>query len=707
MDSTPGILTIVMAVVGTAISFSALIVAGIRVFRPIIEKKRERCALIEAFGKGPFDKETIEKSTRYFIPSKCSNIDPAQEMEIRHALTAVSKDMFKVVNEFIFLETPIRYLLILADSGMGKTTFVLNYYAQYVRKNRRNKIKLAVVPLGHKDPDKYIAKVPEQDREDTVIFLDAFDEDTGAISDYLKRLSSLMDACCEFRRVIITCRTQFFKRDEEIPVDTGIVRIGPRGGGVGGNHEFRKIYLSPFDDSDVARFLKKRYPFWQSKTREKAFEIAKKIPNLKVRPMLLAHIPDIISKGQQISKTYQLYDLMIESWFEREEGWLNKENLKEFSERMAMDLFVNREERGMEKASHDEIVGLAEKWSIPLESWQLTGRSLLNRDAEGNYKFAHRSIMEYLYVRRFIAIPEEERPGLEIEWTDQMKAFLLEMMEDGSAGTNLAKVDLRGVNVSHIDLRIFNLSWAKITWINFEVDMEFVCIQPGTFQMGSPDDESERRSDETLHEVILTKGYYMQTTQVTQKQWCGVMGNNPSYFKKDGDQCPVEKVSWDDVQDFIKKLNQMEGKGVYRLPTEAEWEYACRAGTMTPFYFGKCLYADQANYNGTEPMPGCPKGEYREKTVPVGSLQPNAWGLYDMHGNVQEWCQDRYGNYPEGSVTNPVGPGFGEPRVMRGGGWNYDGRNVRSAYRHGYETGLRWSNHGFRLARSHKSPGLA
>jgi len=241
--------------------------------------------------------------------------------------------------------------------------------------------------------------------------------------------------------------------------------------------------------------------------------------------------------------------------------------------------------------------------------------------------------------------------------------------------------------------------------ITNSIGMKFVYIEPGSFDMGSPSDEPERYDNETQHKVTLTQGYYMQTTEVTQKQWRSVMGdnNNPSKFKECGDKCPVEKVSWNDVQKFIKKLNKKEGVSTYRLPTEAEWEYAARAGTTTPFSLGdgKCLSTDQANYRGTHPMPGCPKGEYREETVPVASFQPNGWGLYDMHGNVYEWCQDWYGDYPNGSVTNPVGPRVGEDRVMRGGGWNDLGRFVRSADRYWDVPGDRWHNIGFRLARGH------
>ena len=192
----------------------------------------------------------------------------------------------------------------------------------------------------------------------------------------------------------------------------------------------------------------------------------------------------------------------------------------------------------------------------------------------------------------------------------------------------------------------------------------------------------------------------MQTTEVTQGQWRSVMGDNPSGFKECGDDCPVENVSWNDIQGFMKKLNEKEGASIYRLPTEAEWEYAARAGTTTPFYFGDCLSTDQANYNGNYPLADCPKGEYREKTVPVASFPPNKWGLYDMHGNVWEWCQDWYGEYPEGSVTDPEGPETGSNRVLRGGGWIGGARYCRSALRYGVAPADRGSSFGFRLVRS-------
>jgi len=229
------------------------------------------------------------------------------------------------------------------------------------------------------------------------------------------------------------------------------------------------------------------------------------------------------------------------------------------------------------------------------------------------------------------------------------------------------------------------------------VGMLFVLIPSGTFVMGSPSSEKKRYDDERQHRVTLTEPFYMQVTEVTQGQWKAVMGNNPSFYDGCGDRFPVEQVSWDDCQAFIEVLNQREGVSKYRLPTEAEWEYACRAGTGTPFNTGKCLSTDQANYNGNYAYPGCSKGKFRHITTSVGSFPPNAWGLYDMHGNVWEWCSDWYGEYPAGPATDPRGPESGTIRVHRGGSWNYCAECCRCAYRVKRAPDFRIDFCGFRL----------
>jgi formylglycine-generating enzyme required for sulfatase activity len=250
-------------------------------------------------------------------------------------------------------------------------------------------------------------------------------------------------------------------------------------------------------------------------------------------------------------------------------------------------------------------------------------------------------------------------------------------------------------------------------------EMTFVLIPAGSFIMGSPADEPGRNNDEQRHQVTLPRPFYLQTTEVTQAQWQAVMGNNPSHFIHCGRNCPVENVSWNDVHAFIRKLNALEKTDRYRLPTEAEWEYAARAGTSTALYSGPLQVLGYHNapaldgiawyggnscaaYAGAFDCGSWPEKQYaciRCGTHPVGGKQPNAWGLYDMLGNVWEWVQDAYGAYATGPVTDPTGPAGGSSRVFRGGSWNYNVRFSRCAYRLDIAPESRLSFIGFRLVR--------
>ena len=225
--------------------------------------------------------------------------------------------------------------------------------------------------------------------------------------------------------------------------------------------------------------------------------------------------------------------------------------------------------------------------------------------------------------------------------------------------------------------------------------MKFMWIPAGSFVMGSPKEEEGRGERETEHKVKLSKGFYMGVHLVTQEQWEALMGNNPSKFKGEKN-LPVEEVSWDDCQQFIKKLREKDKK-LYRLPSESEWEYSCRAGTKTPFHFGETITTDQANYNGDFTYGEGKKGKFREKTTQVGSFPANAWGLHDMHGNVFQWCEDWYADYPQKDVIDPQGPEKGQSRVLRGGSWlDYPGC-CRSAFRSWVDPGYRHGSVGFRL----------
>jgi formylglycine-generating enzyme required for sulfatase activity len=235
--------------------------------------------------------------------------------------------------------------------------------------------------------------------------------------------------------------------------------------------------------------------------------------------------------------------------------------------------------------------------------------------------------------------------------------------------------------------------------INNALGMTFAFVSPGSFTMGSPGTETGREQDERRHRVTLTRGFFMQTTEVTRTQWEAVMGGHSSDAKDCGGDCPVVSVSWNEAQAFIEKLNRLEGAGRYRLPREAEWEYACRAGRATAFSGGGI------RKTGCSREPGLASyGWYCRNAGghprPVGKKTPNAWGLYDMHGNVGEWCQDRFGAYPAGPVSDPAGPGQGACRTFRGGSWADGAGACRSAVRNCQPADFRGNHLGFRLVRN-------
>ena len=233
------------------------------------------------------------------------------------------------------------------------------------------------------------------------------------------------------------------------------------------------------------------------------------------------------------------------------------------------------------------------------------------------------------------------------------------------------------------------------------IGMKLVLIPKGTFMMGSPESEEDRDTDELQHEVTLSKDFYLGVTEVTQAQYEKVMGKNPSYFQGvevqgGSSQHPVEMVSWEDAVEFCKKLSGLpEEKAagrVYRLPTEAEWEYAFRAGSKTAYSFGESSKSlgDYAWFDGNS----------NGQTHPVGKKKANAWGLYDMHGNVWEWCSDWYGDYTKGAVSDPTGAREGALRVDRGGSWNDGAAVCRSADRGRKYPSSRSLDNGFRVALS-------
>ena len=321
------------------------------------------------------------------------------------------------------------------------------------------------------------------------------------------------------------------------------------------------------------------------------------------------------------------------------------------------------------------------------------------------------------WIRDWDALGDIRDPG----FVATARAYIEQYREVSEASVWVAKAEGLLAELRELEAASTTQREAGETWM-ISLGMEFVWIPAGDFLMGSPEDEEGRDGDEGQHEVRISEGYWMKKYEVTQGEWEAVMGTNPSYFSACGPRCPVEGVSWDDTQEFIRRMNSRgAGSGsVYRLPTEGEWEYAARAGSAratpggdlrilgernAPELDGQAWYGGNSGvaYRGGYDCSGWEERQYESErcgTHAVGQKRANAWGLHDMLGNVWEWTGDWYGPYPSGPVTDPGGPESGSDRVARGGSWLNVARAVRSALRYYDSPGSRLINVGFRLVRT-------
>jgi WD40 repeat protein len=479
----------IAAIIGALLATATALVKVIGWIRPRWREWRDRATLRHRVGAELYDPEQIRRSVEYYIRPDCQSIDPAGGEEFRRVVSA-REPLFATLDRMLQNPSQYKFVILLADSGMGKTSFLLNYYAYHHYRSTRHRYPLSLVPLNLPSSDELIRDIAESERRSTVLCLDALDEDQQAISDHRRRLGQLVELTHGFGCVIITCRSQFFPKEEEIPTEAGLVKIGPVSAGESRNHYFHKLYLSPFTDQQVNKYLRRRFPLWKIHERREAQSIVTKIPDLVARPMLLAHVPDLVHLKRKIDYSFQIYEAMVAGWLERERFFVANVNaLRDFSERLAADLFSNRASRGIERIPAIELQPLADRYEIKLEDWQLRGRSLLNRDALGSYKFAHRSIMEYLFITAFL---KRKVQRCSEPWTDLMKQFLVEILRAESSPSELSKgetaveqascrsggrfTDLRGADLvgkdltrmsfGEVDLRGANLSGANLSGSN-------------------------------------------------------------------------------------------------------------------------------------------------------------------------------------------------------------------------------------------------
>lgn len=365
-----------------------------------------------------FTDTEISQAVLHYIEPHASNVDPANEDDIRD-FAFVREAVFLALDRALQSQDKV-HLMVLADSGMGKTTLLLNFYAREQERPRKRRREIAIVPLGRPDAVAQIKVV--KDKRSTILLLDALDEDTLAIANHESRLHDLLEASADFKAVIVSCRTQFFSSDQALPTATGIARVAPKRAGSPGTHHFKRIYLLPFSTEQVESYIQRTIPFYRFKTRNRARALVKRIPELAVRPMLLALLPDLLAREQHFREVWDLYAFMVDSWLSRESHWIEPTELLRVSEKVAVEVYLGRRSRQSERLRIEELSELLHQSSSDIETWKLTARSLLNRDASGSYKFAHRSIMEFLFIRALVG---GENRCTQVQWTDMMCSLFL------------------------------------------------------------------------------------------------------------------------------------------------------------------------------------------------------------------------------------------------------------------------------------------
>lgn len=409
-------LGLIIAILGLIVALAAAYYARI----PIIENWKLRRDSRRLRGFQRIDLSDCVESLRYYIEPDCCTVDPSGEDDLR-ALLPSRQPIHALFDEIFTRHTKYRHVLVLADSGMGKTSLLYSLLLKNSLLPAKKHLPMAFVSLSKRDSLLSLADI-QTPRAQTILLLDAYDEDPLAVNDLRNRLDYILSQCSDFKRIVITCRTQFFAHDEEIPIMTGIVKLGPRSAGDSGELLLYKLYLAPLTSTQVERWLRKRFGLFRWRKKRIARTIIERIPELSVRPMLLVVIPDLIEDEKFIESIYELYGYMVSKWLIRESRWIGPNQLLLFSRRIAVDIFCNRTLRQSERIPRLDFEEYLK--TAPLgDAWKFQSRSLLNRDSEGNFKFAHRSFMEFMFVEAFLG---GDRKCLTVAWTEQMIQFMWE-----------------------------------------------------------------------------------------------------------------------------------------------------------------------------------------------------------------------------------------------------------------------------------------
>jgi len=692
-------IVIVLFIITIISSLRKKIFQGLYEWHKIIKKAKDL--------KPEFEENDIKELSRIFIKTTGAEKSPNRydNPEEVYKYTGKTYDLIDFMLQSFSENTENhKFYLVLADSGMGKTAFMVNLYLKnysYRKLLFGNRYTIKLLRFQSNNTEKpvdileRIKSMKCDDIPNTILLLDGLDEDPfiyskdKSVSDekaFNDRVAHIAGETCNYKEVVITCRTQYFPQQEDDVYELNIKKTNGKG-----FHSFQKYYIFPFSDLDVTKYLNKKYGWWifkylHGEKKDIALRVVKNSKNLMLRPMLMSYIEYLVDDKKVYNSSVEIYDALIEKWLTREgEKWKKETErknfinaLKQFSGDVAVEIYNSWMENGTLYISREKAEEIAGKCHYPVARHEATGKSLLTCDANRNFKFSHKSILEFCLAKEALKLND-------FTWN----------------------LDLSGMDMA----RLFCFEFG----ISSYVQSNYAPITGGEFLMGSPVEEVGHSDSEKQYSVIIPDFYLCKYTVClgdfkrfiddtnyrtdAEKANSSYILDGKSWKEKEGIHWrhdvsgnerpageynhPVLHVSWNDALAYCEWLSKKSDK-IFRLPTEAEWEYACRAGTTTPFNTGKNLTNDQANYNGNFPYDNNPKGFNRKNTVSVDSFAPNGWGLYNMHGNVWEWTDSWYD----------------EPdlyRVLRGGSWCYDAGYCRSAYRRGDTPDCRYNYVGFRL----------
>nr|VFK00060.1 MAG: Formylglycine-generating enzyme, required for sulfatase activity, contains SUMF1/FGE domain [Candidatus Kentron sp. H]VFK00328.1 MAG: Formylglycine-generating enzyme, required for sulfatase activity, contains SUMF1/FGE domain [Candidatus Kentron sp. H]VFK04546.1 MAG: Formylglycine-generating enzyme, required for sulfatase activity, contains SUMF1/FGE domain [Candidatus Kentron sp. H] len=650
-----------------------------------------------------------KRLARDYIEPNCQQNNPTDHFENRYPIAYVRTPVFTTLGVFFTGDpAPPRdgrtRMFLLADAGMGKTSLLVMVKLTHLMAFWPKGYDCQLLKIG---PDTLDIVEAHPDKANTVLLLDALDEDTLAWRNAEARILGILKATENYRRVVISCRTWFFPGNPASGpfANAGRVQLGP--------YVCPTVFLSLFDDAQVMAYLRRRFPNRlyhtlfrrENPRRAQAGQIVDALRAPCLRPLLLAHMDDILEDGDHHPKhdwrAYDFYRTLVGAWLSRESRRLHKryrsspkppDEEELWSVCTVIAAHTQRQSDGLlSRTALDQLMTTFPEIAN-LRHFEVGGRSLLQGNADGGFRFSHDSIREFLITHCLVTDGKARLEEKGVRVTDRILELLKEIFEFDIVRTDerVNRNRTGGLSDLHFCDRLSDNSPGP--------PMQMIPV--GEFLMGSPEREGDL-DEHPQHPVRIDAPFALGTWPVTFAEYdrfCAATHRWRSGDRGWGrEQRPAINVSWQDARDYCAWLSRETGR-YYRLPSEAEWEYAARAGTGTDYWWGDNIGANRANCDG------CGSEWDRRQTAPVGAFAPNPFGLYDMAGNVWEWVadcwHDNYRGAPDsGLAWEKANGGDCSKRAVRGGGWIFKPRRLRSANRGGVPFDKRVDYIGFRLAR--------